>query len=182
MTLPVDLLFPVAVRGTLPISPAHALLGALGRHLGNIHDATWLGVGPLDPRAGQLRMRLDPAHLAHVMLALRGRRLEIGPATIELGEPVLTPLAPSPTLEAHLVTIKGFEEIEPFGEACIRQLHALDAHGEIELGRRRIVRIRERAIVGYGVRLTGLVPDASLRVQAEGIGGRRRFGCGMFVG
>nr|MBK7064764.1 hypothetical protein [Deltaproteobacteria bacterium] len=45
---------------------------------------------------------------------------------------------------------------------------------------RRVLRIRGQYIVGYPVILRGLSAEHSLRVQALGIGGRQRFGCGVF--
>lgn len=178
----VDLLCPITVQGTLPDHPSHALLGALGRRLGDIHRADWLGVGHLDRRGvGPLLLRVEGEHLAHVLVNLRLATLEIGAAYVELGEPVVRPIMPAGRLESRLVVIKGYVDPEPFTEACIRQLHHIDAHGEIELGRRRIVRIGGVDVVGYAVHLTVNDDAASVRVQSEGIGGRRRFGCGLFL-
>ena len=52
---------------------------------------------------------------------------------------------------------------------------------EVVLGRRRILGIRDKKVVGFAVGLTGLGADASLEVQRRGLGGRRHMGAGIFV-
>jgi CRISPR-associated protein Cas6 len=44
-----------------------------------------------------------------------------------------------------------------------------------------VVRVTNRRIVGFALRVTALNVDESLRLQAQGLGGRRRMGCGVFV-
>jgi CRISPR-associated protein Cas6 len=36
-------------------------------------------------------------------------------------------------------------------------------------------------VVGYALRVNGLTEEGSIRLQEEGLGGRRRMGCGIFV-
>jgi Cas6 Crispr len=45
----------------------------------------------------------------------------------------------------------------------------------------RVVRIKDKTVVGYGVRVAGLNVEESLRLQEHGLGGRRKLGCGVFV-
>ncbi|HMZ67064.1 MAG TPA: type I-MYXAN CRISPR-associated protein Cas6/Cmx6, partial [Leptospiraceae bacterium] len=47
---------------------------------------------------------------------------------------------------------------------------------------RKTSRIHGKEIVGYPVLLTNLDPDESIKIQINGIGGRRKMGCGNFVG
>jgi CRISPR-associated endonuclease/helicase Cas3 len=51
----------------------------------------------------------------------------------------------------------------------------------LEVGRRQVVKVKGVLIVGYEVGLSRLNPRESLVIQAAGLGGRRRFGCGVFV-
>ncbi len=102
-------------------------------------------------------------------------------------------------LLSRLVVIKGFLEPVPFLEAASRQLEALGIDGIAALvprrengareGRsaapagspiRRTVRIHDREVAGFAVRVEGLTADDALRLQGAGLGGRRRFGCGIF--
>jgi len=89
----------------------------------------------------------------------------------------------------------------PFLEAVQRQLNELEIRGEpfliptgdaVEVNRsrnggtrsewvRRTLRIRDKEIVGFALRVEGLTAEESILLQEKGIGGRRRFGCGIFV-
>jgi CRISPR-associated protein Cas6 len=62
-------------------------------------------------------------------------------------------------------------------------LAANDIASEVQLtlGKRRTLRIRNKEVVGYEVVLGKLAAEESLLVQSAGLGGRRRFGCGIFV-
>jgi CRISPR-associated protein Cas6 len=110
-------------------------------------------------------------------------------------------LPPAANLYSRLVVIKGFLEPEPFLEAAQRQLDSLNIKGipylvqqteieEANRGRsagthspvlRRTLRIRDKEIVGFALAVEGLSAEESVMLQEHGIGGRRRFGCGIFV-
>jgi CRISPR-associated protein Cas6 len=99
------------------------------------------------------------------------------------------------------VIIKGCLQPEAFLDAVTRQLETLGVRCSATLAARRgqrpleggvgahpdsrfirrTVRIRDREVVGYAVKLSNLDPDGSLVVQARGIGGRRKFGAGIFL-
>lgn len=100
--------------------------------------------------------------------------------SIRLGAPTVMPLRPSAAVSARIVTIKGFMEPESFESAADRQLRTLNIDASICVGNRKVFRVRERTVVGFSVTLTKLTPQDSLKVQGEGLGGRRRFGCGLF--
>lgn len=182
-----EVAFPLA-GSTLPTDHGYALFGACSRVLGpSLHAARWLALGPVrGERAGRLlrlteasalRLRCPAERLPDV-LPLAGRVLELDGHRVTVGTPTVAALAPAPRLRARLVTIKGFLEPEPFLEAVRRQLGVAPA--KVVLGPRRVVRVARDTVVGYGLELCGLAPDDSRHLLAEGIGGRRRFGCGFF--
>jgi CRISPR-associated protein Cas6 len=92
-------------------------------------------------------------------------------------------------------------EPAPFLEAVQRQLDALEMRGKASLveqrqaaeantGKksgtrspflRRTIRIRDKEVVGFALRVEELTAEESILLQEKGIGGRRRFGCGIFV-
>jgi len=92
-------------------------------------------------------------------------------------------------------------EPEPFLDAARRQLDALEVSALPQLVQqpdveeanrsrksgshsqflRRTIKIRDKEIVGFAVSIEGLSDEESLSLQENGIGGRRRFGCGIFV-
>ncbi len=170
-----------------------------------------VGILPISGIPGGHRtVRLSPrsvltiraaADLYRDLLRLAGSRLDLGGARVALGLPRLRPLSPAPRLISRLVVIKGFLEEAAFLEAAKRQLRALGVQADVELvhrrgsrsveGRtgarpaspyvRRTVRIRNREVVGYALRVENLDPAGSLLLQARGIGGRRKLGCGIFL-
>lgn len=159
-------------------------------------------------RQSRLRLRMPseeiPTYLALVgaEIDLDGSRLWIGlPGAVrgpggEHGAPVeairVEPLRPSADLSSRLVTIGHYREPGPFEEGLRRQLASLGVTAEPSFlpstdpkGRggpeRRVVRIKGRKIVGFPIRISGLTAQESILVQENGLGSRRRMGCGLFV-
>ena len=205
----VDLVF--GVRGeTIPADHGYSLFGALSREWPGMHGDEGIGVHPINGRlAGERRLALTPASrltlrlpMARVAEALRlaGKRLELDGARIAVGVPTVYPLRPATTLVSRLVVIRGFMEPEPFLEAARRQAGELGIGGQPMLVARRsaeaaegltanaagepirrTLRVRDKTVVGFALAVTELSADESILVQEAGIGGRRRFGCGVFV-
>src|SRR5579875_2280383 len=182
-----DLSFPLTGL-SLPADHGYLLYAALTTAEPELHHRVDYGVHPI---AG---------------LPLLGRRLQLTPRSrLVVRTPagllglLVRPLRPAPTLRSRLVVIRGFTEPEPFLEAARRQLEALGCRGQVEQAQpqrsvrlegrtpgrpgpvRRTLRIRDREVVGYAVVVRGLDPEGSLRLQEQGLGGRRRFGCGLMV-
>lgn len=189
MTTYVDLWFPV-LGESLPADHGYATYGALCRVVPEFHGADWWALHTVHgrlaqpgtirlPRRAQLGLRLPSEKIASV-LSLSGRTLEVAGHRVRLGAPRVEALVPAEALSARLVTIKGFTESEPFEEALRRQLESLAIAAQIQIGSRKVCRVKERGIVGFSVRLSDLTPEASLSLQEDGLGGRRRFGCGVF--
>lgn len=189
--------FPVQGR-QLPADHGYALYAAITRQLPSLHGQTWLGLELLSgvpwregiivlpTRGASLRLRIPADRYGHV-LPLAGRRLDISGHTIRLGIPSARPLQPASSLYARCVTIKKFTEHERFLDAARRQLDALGITATLELPldeqgrfRRRILTIKDKAIVGFSLATHNLNNDDSLCLQSTGIGGRRSMGCGHF--
>lgn len=203
----IDLAFPL--RGEpLPADHGFALYGAVSA-VESLHGRSDYGIHPVRGRPlperrlaltarSQLTIRTDHTQ-APLFLPLAGRSLRVGEAGVTAGVPTTRPLRPSPAIESRLVIIKGLLDPALFLEAATRQLDTLGISGRATLverpaGRRvenltppavgpirRTLRIHGREVVGFAVRVTQLNPEDSLRLQAVGLGGRRRFGCGIFV-
>jgi CRISPR-associated protein Cas6 len=145
----------------------------------------------------QLLLRL-PAERIPDVLPLAGATLDVGGALFTMGAPRVFALRPAATLDARLVVIKltdpphrlnaelnrdalnvaGFAD--RYQAELKRQLAALDIHSPAELCGRASITVAGKRIVGYSVRVADLSADQSLRLQAAGLGGKRRMGCGMF--
>ena len=185
----VELKFPL-IGKTLPTDQGYALYGEISRLVPEIHNADWFaletipglargdGTTQLDPH-GKLRMRLPQEHVA-LLLKLAGKQLTLSGQTIRVGAPQINLLQPSSALYARIVTIKGYTEPEPFTDAVCRKLNERGIRGEVVVGPRRVSKVGEHTIVGFGLAIHELSDDASLQLQAEGLGGRRKMGCGYF--
>ncbi len=204
----VDLAFRVT-GGPIPADHGYAVYSAIARRVPTLHENRRVGVHPIGGRpAGARRLALTPASRLTLRLpaaliteavALIGVDLDLDGSALSLGAPTIAPLVLRPALWSRLVTISGFMEPEPFLDAVRRQLGEIGVQGEpalldrqhegpIDGGAgsrdprlRRTLRIRGRDIVGYAVHVGQLTADESLHLQEHGLGGRRRFGCGIFV-
>lgn len=202
----VDLAFPI-LPVDVERDHGYALYGALSRAVPELHEKAWLGVHPLSGRllpgdklrigrGGALRLRLPTEHLA-VVVPLAGRTLELQGRPLVLGQPTVHLLEPTPSLDARLVVVKltdvprqgaeaGQGGLDRFAmetrvrDELSRQLKALGIEATPELKGHGRIQVAGRRIVGFTVRVAGLSPEASVKLQAHGLGGKRRMGCGVF--
>jgi CRISPR-associated protein Cas6 len=204
----VDLAF--VVRGTsIPADHGYLLYAAIARQAPSLHGDERIGIHPIRgqlsggrqlaiTRESRLVLRL-PASRIPGAICLAGKALDIAGGRLSVGVPTVLPLRPATRLTSRLVVIRGFTESGPFLDAVQRQLAALDVAGTTTLvahrwarpleGQRgsgdsvvrRTLRIHDKEVVGFAVRVDGLTELDSLRLQTAGLGGRRRFGCGIFV-
>ena len=200
MTL--ELVFPAA--GTaLPTDHAYLPYAALSGVVPRFHEAgTALrfapvtGVGVPGGRLqlddySVLRVRL-PDDAVRVALPLAGKRLAVGDAGVRLGVPAVRTLEPAASLYARLVTFKNADTPGQFLATARAKLAELGVAGEPQLPvhpdgeragepRRRVVRVKGVAIVGYALIVAGLSAADSVTLQESGLGGRTHFGCGFFL-
>ncbi len=188
----IDIRWPIHTARRIPLQHQYPLLSAIARVVPSIHQQNSLGIHPIRGARevpGYLEMTGDSALTLRApvdripdLLALSGKKLDIGGFGIRLGVPQMLALHPGRRLRSFLVTIKGYQEQELFGDGVRRQLQAAAVSPSVvvTVGPRRIIRIKAATIVGYEVYLDGLAPSESLLVQQHGIGGRRHMGCGLF--
>lgn len=196
---------------TIPVDHGYRLFSAISHMLPDLHADDQIGVhhvpGTLNGNrmqlitpASRLTIRLPSERIGEI-LSLAGKTLTIGEYKLRVGIPNTRALIPKARLYSRLVIIKGFVDPEAFLEAVKRQLAALAVQGkpylvsqpEVEqknLGKslgthspflRRTMRIRDKEIVGFAVGVEELTAEESILVQEQGLGGRRRFGCGIFT-
>lgn len=198
----INLWFPV--RGEyLYADQNHRLLASLSKQCPAIHEIPHLAINTIAGIAdkqgkialtknSKLLIRLPVEAIAQVY-SLAGQTLTIGSYAIKLGNPQLQTLQPVDTLKARLVTIKGYTEPQSFLEAAQRQLNALEINANIGIPandkgepKRLTLKINKAekkksyTIVGFSVVVADLKPEDSIKLQAVGIGGKRRMGCGVF--
>lgn len=185
----VDLWFPL-FGATAPADHAYQLFSAISRACPALHqDERWglhtlvghrVAPGVLQlPERPRLTLRLPADHIP-LALPLAGAELDVGGHALRLGTPRVEALAPAPVCVARMVTVKGYTEPEPFLERARQELERISVAGRLELGPRRVVRIHDQSIVGFGLRVLGLDDEHSLLLQRDGLFGRRKQGCGIF--
>lgn len=199
----VDLSFPL-VGESLPLDHGYALYAAVSRQLGpGVHATNGIGLFPirglaagnrqlhLDGERSRLRIR-TPLERIPELLRLAGKQLELDGHRLRIGVPQTYALVPATMLGSRLVTIKGFRDPVPFLEAARRQLDELKIAGEAAIPlrttgphqgepMRRVLRIKDKKVVGFAVIVSGLRADDSVQLQSIGIGGRRHMGAGLFL-
>ena len=207
MTSMLDLLFRV-VGWEVPIDHGYALFGAISRILES-DDDRWLhgnaAIGlhtirgaPSGPGRyllgdhARFGLRL-PVELVPRALRLSGRSIELNGCRLRVGIPRTHALVPATTLHCRIASTRNGQDPARFDAEIARQAAALDLHGRIlrvplrtpdrdaRDPSRRVVRIRDKRVVGYALLATELTAHESIRLQEHGLGGRRRMGCGVFV-
>jgi CRISPR-associated protein Cas6 len=207
-TAPVDLSSEVIdmgfrlAGGTLPVEHAHPLSTALrsalpwleqepraGVHL--IHVAA-SGNGWLRPdgsagevlrlsRRTRLTLRL-PGERSDDARALCGQRLSLDDHRLELGKAAVRPLRPSSTLFARYVAADEDADEEAFLVWIVSVLHDLGIEPrKLLCGKSNLLATPDGPLFTRSLMIADLAPDASIRLQQEGIGTGRLMGCGLFV-
>jgi CRISPR-associated protein Cas6 len=198
----VDVLFPV-LGDCLPTDHAYPLYAALARVVPAFHDpvsdirfapvsgaANLPGHITLTPHS-RLRVRVPDTRIRDV-LSLAEKHFEVAGRPINFGVPTVAVLLPAATVSARLVTFKHRTSPETFLEHAREQLGVLGIRADavVPVRRRpgvdpepvrRVVRVKGTVVVGFALRVEGLSDVASLRLQAAGLGGRTKLGCGFFL-
>ncbi|MBI5446263.1 MAG: type I-MYXAN CRISPR-associated protein Cas6/Cmx6 [Deltaproteobacteria bacterium] len=185
----VDLSFLVTGQ-RLPVDHGYALYGALCRLIPALHDdadtavglvrGRYVGGGLLDitPRA-ELTLR-TPVGGIPSLLPLAGKTLDLDGHRLRIGVPQTRALVPAVALYAHLVTTKNGNDQARFMEEIARQALALGVKGRLTVGARRTFGVHGKQVVGYSVLASELTAEESIALQENGLGGRRKMGCGFF--
>ena len=197
----VDVAFPLGGE-RVPDEHGYGLFGAMCGVLSEMHGAPWLSVHPIRgaPLGGgmlrlaqpnrALRLRVHPAQLARVQ-SLTGATLSVEGHRVSVGAAEVFTLRPLSVLAARMVVVRDDVERAEFEQCLHERLAAMGVRATVEIpwgpttgahpDGQRVLHIRGQIIVGYPVILRGLSDEHSIRVQSLGIGGRQRFGCGVFA-
>ena len=174
--------------GTLPREYAFELWCELVRALPWLEAESDAGLLPLRaaqsggamllPQRAKLVLRL-PQLLAQQARQLSGRILDVEGHTLEVGAMRERQLLAHPTLHARMVA-SSMDEKDFLQEMGVR-LRELDISCKWICGKRVELRAGEHTITGYSLVVHELRPEESLRLQQKGLGGERRYGCGLFI-
>jgi len=185
----VDLIFRLMGQ-TLPVDHGYPLFSAVSRLLPEFHADQAAGMGLVRGHfVGNGLLRISartsltlriPISCIPLYLGLAGKGLDLMGHKLQVGVPNTRALIPATTLYAHLVTTKNGNDQGRFQEEVSRQLAALGISGNPALGRRRTFQVHGKQVVGYSLLVSELTAEESIILQEEGLGGRRKMGCGFF--
>ena len=113
--------------------------------------------------------------------------LRIERTFVEVGEMEGRSLSPCSSLSSDIVVIKQMlDQCEKYSRdrfliSLGKQLHCLGINAMPTVGTdKRYCQVHGRAVIGFSVSFEGLGELSSLRLQAFGLGGKQRMGCGGF--
>ncbi|MBK1699593.1 type I-MYXAN CRISPR-associated protein Cas6/Cmx6 [Thiococcus pfennigii] len=189
----IDCAFPVQGE-TIPVDHGYPLYAALSAVPGVgpwLHDAADVAILSIRGRyvrpgrlqlneRSRLRLRLSAVDLPRTLL-LTGKTIDIDGQPVTIGVPQTLLPRPAVALYAHVVTTRNGEDAQRFDAEIGRQLDAIEVTGKPTRGKRRVLRIKDKTVVGHSLLISELSADDSLRLQSLGLGGRRKMGCGVFV-
>jgi CRISPR-associated protein Cas6 len=185
----VDLCFKV--MGTrIPVDHGFALYGALSRELPFIHECKDLGLklirgrytgeGMLDISPySELVLRIRAGRIG-AFLALAGKAFEVHGCKLSVGAPATRALVPAAALHSHLVSTRNGHDQGRFETEMQNQMEQMGARGRVSVGSRRTFAVHGKKVVGYSVLVSELTAEESITLQENGLGGRRKMGCGFF--
>lgn len=193
----IDLKFPLTGH-TIPLNHGYPLYAAICHQFPVIHNLTTLSIHPITgnpefPKLlhltedSQLRLRL-PINQVPLIYRLAGKTLTLNEHKIRLGLPESQFITSHHHLYSHLVIIRGFDEPQSFLEAAQRQLDQRNILATLNLITRpegepirRTIEVKGKTLVGYGVKISDLSKEDAISLQEQGIGGKHKMGCGVFV-
>lgn len=198
----VDLTFKL--RGApISLDNGYVIYSALSSICRSLHELKSIGIHPIAgiptrnnllelTAQSRLKIRIYHQQIPLIYPYLAGQAFHIGQNFYQLDIPDYKPLISSESVYSRLVIIKGFQDSNNFIEAVQRQLDNLGIQGKIELltrqdgtPQRRQLTINKEGkqfkVRGFGVKISELNPEDSLILQEQGIGGKRKMMCGIFV-
>lgn len=185
----VDVVFELA-GASLPAGYEWPLFRAIARAAPWIEHSPLAGVHPvrgsraadgslLIARRAKLVVRM-PRDRVCAASVLEQTVLDLGGASVKLGQGTFRKLAPAPTLFSARVTTGEADEIR-FLETVEESMAALGVEGQVICGRRLTVQLAQGPASAFGVAVHGLGEAHSLRLQAAGLGIGHEVGCGLLV-
>lgn len=184
----IDLLFELE-GGMLSVDYPFALWEALTTHFPQLAQEQRAGVLPLRLSASNTGMLLTkraklalrlPTELAdQAANALQGRELDVTGNWLHLGAAKMRTIQPSATVHAQMVA--GSSDEVMFMEEVRAQLGEMQIDAHLICGLRSSLGNGQQTIHGFSLVIHDLKPEASVQLQYTGLGGERRYGCGIFV-
>lgn len=176
----------------VPRDHAVALQQAVAAKLGWWDSEPAAGIHPLKLVAGtdvngpgllsrrsRLLLRIPRERLAQA-LSLAGTVLALGEFRVRIGQGHVRELLAHATLYAHHVFSPDGDEVS-FMQSSNQELEQMGVRFLSVCGKNHSYRLGGRDLSAFSLMLHGLSPVDSLRIQEQGLGPHRQWGCGLFV-
>lgn len=194
----IELAFPV-IGKSLFIDHGYQLYSALKHKLMQLKDWNDISIKTISGKLDRYK-RNEIILTDHSKLLIRlssdkvpfvypfsGKTFILGSHKIRLGIPEMNFLQSKSKLRSHIVVIKGYEEPETFLAAAKRQIEKLNIQADIKLitnkdgtPKRKTIRVKQ-TLVGFGIEADKLSQSDSIILQEQGLGGKQKMGCGVFI-
>ncbi len=185
----VDFCFHVLGK-TIPVDHGFALHGAISDVLPHFHEDQAVGLKPIRGRYigngmldispySDLILRLPVGRISQY-IQLAGKRLEILGQNLAIGTPKTRALIPAVALYSHLVTTRNGDNQKRFEKEIAKQMANLNVRGQFSVRERKTFRVHGKQVVGYALLVSELNAEEAIKLQENGLGGRRKMGCGFF--
>ena len=197
----VDLSFKLECK-TLPLDHAQALADAIqaalpwfaqetrtGLHLIHVAESGNGWFRPEDPEnevlclSKRTRMTLRvPQHRINDVQALTDQTLDINGYELRVGEGAVKSLSALPTQFARYVIAEADQDENAFLSSMAALLREMDIPvKKLMAGKQHRMRLADGPIFTRSLMVADLTPEAAIKLQQEGLGEGRKFGCGLFL-
>ena len=185
----VDLCFSITGKA-ISVDHGFELYSAVSKIVPDFHEAEdiglklirgrYIGDGLMDIHPNSwLIFRLRPTVLPGY-INLAGKTIKLKDHIIQIGVPQTRSIMPDSSLYAHLVTTRNGNDQQRFENEISRQMSELGVKGNASVGKRKTFTVHTKNVVGYSMTIDDLTDEDSLLIQDNGLGGRRKMGCGFF--
>jgi len=197
----VDMSFKLECK-TLPLDHAQALADAIqaalpwfadeertGLHLIHVAESGNGWYRPEDPenevlclsRRTRMTLRM-PKHRIDDAHELSGQTLDISGYELTVREATTKSLSPLPTLFARYVIAEEGQDENAFLMAMATLLREMDVPvKKLMAGKQHRMDMAEGPVYTRSLMVADLAPEDAVKLQQEGIGPGRKFGCGLFL-
>lgn len=187
---------------TLPLDHAQALSDAIqaalpwfaqeaqtGLHLIHVAESGNGWYRPEDPdnevlclsRRTRMTLRL-PRHRVDDAHALTGQTLDIDGYELTVREASIKPLSALPTLFARYVMAEEHQDEHAFLGRMAETLREMEVPvKKLMAGKQHRMRMADGPVFTRSLMVADLSPEDAVKLQQEGIGPGRKFGCGLFL-
>ena len=197
----VDLSFKLECK-TLPLDHAQALADAIqaalpwfaqetrtGLHLIHVAESGNGWFRPEDPEnevlclSKRTRMTLRvPQHRINDVQALTDQTLDINGYELRVGEGAVKSLSALPTQFARYVIAEADQDENAFLSSMATLLREMDIPvKKLMAGKQHRMRLADGPVFTRSLMVADLTPEAAIKLQQEGLGEGRKFGCGLFL-